>query len=166
MARLKELNVYERFIMSKLCSNQRIVDVLLNTDKFAVTDFVNYPVPNSDVKFRNIFPYAYVPDIAQDASVFVCYTVYASYVYNKTFKEISVAFHVFAEQSLIVLDETTRINAITEEIDEMFNQKLDIGLGRLDLYSVDQLYNLPNGYHGKTIRYVNSEWNAPKRWQT
>jgi hypothetical protein len=159
MARLKELNTYERLVMKKLSENQRIVDMILNTTHYNEADFLHYPIPNHDVKFTHIFPYNYVPDTQTDAQVFICYNIFAPRVFNKTYKTIDLTFYVLAEQSLIVLDDTTRLNAIAEEIDEMFNGTMEIGLNRMRLLSVEPPINPVGSYHGKVIRYTNEEWN-------
>ena len=100
-----------------------------------------------------------MPDTAQEAKVFICYNIFVPNVYNKTFKTIDLTFYVFAEQSLIVLADTTRLNAIAEEIDEMLNGTFEIGLRRLRLSRVEPPINPIGSYHGKVIRYTNEEWN-------
>jgi hypothetical protein len=159
MAKLKELNEYERLVMRKLSASQRVVDMILNTTVCNEKDFVHYPIPNHDVKFTHIFPYNYVPDTSQDAQVFLCYNVFVPQVYNKTYKTIEITFYIIVEQSLIVLDDTTRLNAIAEEIDDMFNGSFAVGLGRMALLRVEPPINPAGRYHGKVIRYTNNEWN-------
>jgi hypothetical protein len=155
---LKEINEYERLVMQKLSGNQRIVDMILNDSIFSEQDFVHYPSPNQDVKFTRIFPYGYVPDTQQEAGVFICYSIFVPSVSNKTYKLIDLAFYVFAEQSLIVLEGGTRINAIAEEIDEMFNGSMEVGLNRMRLLRVEPI-SPAERYHGKSIKYTNEEWN-------
>jgi hypothetical protein len=110
------------------------------------------------VKYKNIFPYNFVPETAEETGVYVCYNVSVPRVYNKTFKALTIQFYVFCHQSVIKMKQGIRTDLIAEEIDGIFNGTMAIGLPRMALQSVEPL-NPVEKYHGLEIIYFTEDWN-------
>ena len=64
MALCKELTEYRSKIMKLLCNDQEIVDL--------ITDTPNSAIPNRSLMYKNIFPYAYTPDVTKDTNNYLC----------------------------------------------------------------------------------------------
>lgn len=157
MAFLKEITEYKKWLMTTFSESQNIVNLLLNTGG-NVNNFRNYVIPNNDVKFENIYPYAYVPEETRTASSFICYDIKVPKVQSKTQKKVNLYFYIFSEQSLMKCNQGTRIDLIAENIDMIMNGTMDIGIGRMELVDVDTL-NPIRGYYGRTLTYTTNEWN-------
>ena len=76
MALLHELKEFRSKINQKLCSDQKIVDL--------INDKPNSPIPDRDLMYKRIYPYAYTPEAVKDTGTFICHRIYVPDVMNKT----------------------------------------------------------------------------------
>ena len=152
MALLKELTEYRQKIMKALCSDAEIVKL--------VTDKTNAPVPNRDLMYANIFPYAYTPDTTKETDTFICFRLTVPEVMNKTCKQINITFYIFTHQSLMRTRDGLRPDLIGKEVERLFNGSLDLGLGRAKLEGMDDISPI-TGYHGIAVEYSVLEYNRP-----
>ena len=104
--------------MKLLCSDQEIVDL--------ITDTPNSAIPDRSLMYKNIFPYAYTPDVTKDTNNYICFRIYIPEVQNKTF----------------------------------FNGSMDLGVGRMKLYGMDDI-SPASTFHGIALEYTVSEFNRP-----
>ena len=118
MALCKELTEYRSKIMKLLCSDQEIVDL--------ITDTPNSAIPDRSLMYKNIFPYAYTPDVTKDTNNYICFRIYIPEVQNKT----------------------------------LFNGSMDLGVGRMKLYGMDDI-SPASTFHGIALEYTVSEFNRP-----
>lgn len=152
MALLKEVKEYRKLIMKTLCSDKKIVEL--------ITDNSNSPVPNRNLMYTRIFPYAYTPDVTKEASTYICYRVASPRVMNKTYKQMEISFYIFTHQSLMRTSDGLRPDDIGEAIEELFNGSLELGLGRVKLEGMDDI-NPITDYHGIALQYLVAEYNRP-----
>ena len=68
MAMLRELKEFRNVINKKLCSDQKIVDL--------INDKPDSPVPDRNLLYKQVYPYAYTPDAVKDTGTFVCHRIY------------------------------------------------------------------------------------------
>lgn len=148
----QELTEYRNTIMKTLCCDAEIVKL--------VTDKANAPVPNRDLMYTQIFPYAHTPDTTKEANTFICFRVTVPEVMNKTYKSMNVTFYIFTHQSLIRTQEGLRPDLIGEALERLFNGSLDLGLGRVRLEGMDDI-SPTEGYHGIAVEYSVLEYNRP-----
>lgn len=149
---MRDLTHYRKAIMKALCSNADIVHLILDDDAAEV--------PNRDLMYTHIFPYAYVPDTEKETDTYVCFSVAVPRVQNKTYKQMEIVFYVFTHQSQIRTSNGLRPDLIAEAIDEMTNGALGLGLGRVKLSRLEDISPTTN-YHGLGIQYTVSEFNRP-----
>lgn len=149
---LKELTEYRQKIMKTLCCDQEIVNLLTDTE--------DSPIPNRDLMYSQIFPYAYTPDTTKETKTFICFRVTVPEVSNKTVKEMKIAFYTFTHQDLIRTSNGLRPDLIGESLERLFNGSLGLGLGRVELEGMDDISPAPN-YHGICIEYSVREFNRP-----
>ena len=152
MALLKEVKEYRKLIMKTLCSDKKIVEL--------ITDNSNSPVPNRNLMYTRIFPYAYTPDVTKEASTYIYYRVASPRVMNKTYKQMEISFYIFTHQSLMRTSDGLRPDDIGEAIEELFNGSLELGLGRVKLEGMDDI-NPITDYHGIALQYSVAEYNRP-----
>ena len=125
MALLHELKEFRSKINQKLCSDQKIVDL--------INDKPNSPIPDRDLMYKRIYPYAYTPEAVKDTGTFICHRIYVPDVMNKTFKKMSVVFYIFVHQDNIRTSDGLRYDLIAERIEELFNGTMELGVGILVL---------------------------------
>lgn len=152
MAMLQELKEFRNKINKKLCSDQKIVEL--------ITDNPEVLVPNRDLLYKRIFPYAYTPDVVKDTGTFICHRIYIPEVNNKTFKNISLAFYIYAHQDNIRTSEGLRYDLIAERVEALFNGAMDLGVGRVELQEVDDISPAPK-FHGISLEYSVLDFNRP-----
>ena len=139
MALLKELTEYRKIIMRTLCSDSGIISLL--------TDETSPIVPNRDLMYTQIFPYAYTPDTEKEVKTYICFRLTVPEVFNKTYKQMSITFYIFTHQSLIRTSDGLRPDLLGEALERLFNGSLDLGLGRVKLSGMDDISPTTN-YHG------------------
>ena len=80
MAMLRELKDFRNMINKKICSDQKIVDL--------INDKPNSPVPDRNLLYKQVFPYAYTPDAVKETGTFIChrpknkYSAYSTKICN------------------------------------------------------------------------------------
>ena len=152
MAMLCELKEFRSRINEKLCSDQTIVDL--------INDRPNSSIPDRDLMYKQIFPYAYTPDEVKDTGAFICHRIYVPEVMNKTFKNMTIAFYVFVHQDNIRTSDGLRYDLIAERIEDLFNGTMDFGVGRMKLVEINDISTSPK-FHGISLEYTGSEFNRP-----
>lgn len=152
MALLQELTEYREKIMRLLCSDQEIVDLIL--------DQKGSTVPNRSLMYSHIFPYAYTPDATKETNTYVCFRIYVPEVMNKTFKKMGICFYVFAHQDNIRTDDGLRPDLIAGRIENLLNGSMELGVGRISLEGMDDISPSEN-FHGVALEYSVSEFNRP-----
>lgn len=149
---LKELTEYRQKIMKLLCSDQKIVDLIKDTQ--------NSSIPDRSLMYTRIFPYAYTPDVVKDTNTFICFRIYVPEVMNKTFKKVNIVFYIFSHQDYIRTSDGLRPDLIAERVEELFNGTMDLGVGRMNLTGTDDISPSSN-FHGIALEYSVSEFNRP-----
>ncbi len=152
MAMLCELKEFRSRINEKLCSDQTIVDL--------INDKSNSSIPDRDLMYKQIFPYAYTPDAVKDTGTFICHRIYVPEVMNKTFKNMTIAFYVFVHQDNIRTSKGLRYDLIAERIEDLFNGSFDLGVGRMKLYGFNDISPAPK-FHGVSLEYTVTDLNRP-----
>lgn len=152
MALLKKVSEYRSNIMRMLCSDKDIVRL--------VSDKKSSTIPDKSLIYKNIYPYAYVPNTNTGAETFICFCFNFGNIYDKTYKKGYLTFYVFSNQKILRTSDGLRCDLIAERIEELFNGNYDIGLGRMQLSSVDDISPI-NDYHGVSIQYTFSDFNRP-----
>lgn len=152
MALCKELTEYRSKIMKLLCNDQKIVDL--------ITDTPNSAIPNRSLMYTRIYPYAYTPDVTKDTNTYLCFRIYIPEVQNKTFKTMNIVFYIFSHQDYIRTSEGLRPDLIGERLEALFNGTMDLGVGRMKLYGMDDI-SPASTFHGIALEYTVSEFNRP-----
>ena len=152
MAMLNEITEYRKTIMRLLCSDQQIVDL--------IRDKKDSPVPDRDLMYSHIFPYAYTPEVEKETDTFICFRLYIPEVMNKTFKKMNIVFYIFSHQNYIRTDDGLRPDLIGERIEALFNGTMDLGVGRMKLEGMDDI-SPSSTFHGISLEYSVSEFNRP-----
>lgn len=150
---LNEFFDYKNKLVEVLCRNENIVRM--------VTESKKAPVPNYDLRYKQIFPYEYVPDTVNDAKAFICLDVDIIAVEDKTFYIPALYIWVFAHKSKLRLDEGgIRTDQLCVEIDKELNGSRVFGLGALNLFDVGRFQPITD-YQGRVMTYYAKDFNRP-----
>jgi len=146
---LDELSKYKIEIMKKLCSNNKIQSLIML-----------YKTQNQgrEMMYKNIFPYAFIPDTVTNASTFICFDLEVERVQNRTFKDINILFWIFTHQTLMRTSEGIRTDILADEIDKIINGNRNLGLGTVELKKVLRV-NPAKDYHGRSLLYRSVDFN-------
>lgn len=139
----------------------RLVRDLLTNEK--IVHLINEEVPFEEayeqLAFKQVFPFEYVPETAQDGYTFICSEVDIQSVPTKTFLVPTIYIWIFAHRSRLRLPEGgVRTDALCSEICKVINGSRYYGLGQLNLYSVKR-YAPMTDYNGKVLTFQAKEFN-------
>lgn len=152
---LNDLNHYEQTLMKKICSDKDIVSLL--------TDNENPIVPDKNLMYTKVFPFAYIPDTVQEASSFITFTITVPRVYNSLVKEVIITIDIITHESLMRTKQGKRTTLIATAMDKLFNGSKDLGICKMDLVSVG--IDIPNReYHTRRLIYSIDDWNRVNKY--
>ena len=146
---LEELSKYKIEIMKRLCLSKEIQSLIL---------FSESENQGKEMMYKNIFPYAFIPDTVTDASTFICFDLEIQRVQNRTFKDINMLFWIFTHQSLMRTENGIRTDIIANEVDKILNGNKNFGLGTSELKKVLRI-NPAKDYHGRSLIYKTVDFN-------
>lgn len=149
---LEELSKYKIEIMKRLCLSEKIQSLIL------LSEPQNTEYQGKEMMYKNIFPYAFVPDTVTSARTFICFDLEVQRVENRTFKDIDILFWTFTHQSLMRTGEGVRPDLVANEIDKIINGNRDLGLGTVELKKVLGV-NPAKDYHGRSLIYRSVDFN-------
>ena len=155
MSRLKELGKSKLTVLQKLISSQDLCKAIQYND----TDFLNKPdiLDTSELIRTKIFPFHRVPDLTQSSSTFLTFNFRDYRLVGNKFKSGFIEFHVITHQDFIYTEyDALRYDMILSYIDEMFNERRELGIGDLVFSRMDEFYVNPQ-YVGTLISY--KLWN-------
>lgn len=152
MANLEEFTEYKQTLMQAICTSDKIVELLkLETDAPTVT--------GKDLRYKRIFPYDYVPLVAEVATTFICFTVTAPRVKDDVITELCLTVYVFTHQDMMRTNNGMRTDILVSEIDKILNGSTKYGLGKVSLKSCDIMHPPARGYCGLYSVYTVKDFN-------
>lgn len=148
---LEEFFDYKNELMKTICCNEDIVRL--------VTDSKEAPVPNTNLKYNQVFPFEYIPETTTEAKTFICFDVDIAEVVNKTYYLPVLYIWIFTHKSKMRMDEGgIRTDKLAAEIDKELNGSRYFGLGELGLHSVDRFSPIDD-YQGRVLTYYATDFN-------
>lgn len=147
-------------------------------------NIVNLLLPNYDADTSKcdletildsyIFDTIAVDNTQLEAKVYICMDTYVTKIDSDSVKEIGIVVRVFCHGDLLKLPNKekakyikfgyfgNRIDMLIDAIDRCLNGKRDMGIGRLRLRprSPIEIIQPVNGYYGKSLTYLVSDFNT------
>lgn len=159
MSRLSEITTYKNTILTQLIQNDNIVKALGNVSP----NFLDLPsiTQPRDLLFKNIFPYAFIPDSQdiQNSYITAMFKFRNDTRSGNFYKLGCVGFYVFSHQDIIKTDYPwLRPDFIVGEIDMLFNESRDLGIGKLQFNRMEDV-KLSNVHSGCYIEYSDMSFN-------
>ena len=118
------------------------------------------PADAVDLRYTQIFPFEYVPNIEQDGRTFICFDVDVQKSVNKTYLLPTLYVWVFAHKSQLRLPNGggVRTDKLCSEICKKINGSRFYGLGELEFYSAKR-FSPVTEYNGKVLTFYAREFN-------
>ncbi|MCM3273903.1 hypothetical protein [Paenibacillus elgii] len=158
MARFNELSEYKFTIISRLLENEELSKAIYYND----TDFLGKPNvndPTEKLVYNHIFPYRFIPDVNESKQTFITLSFRKFRLVNNHFKTGLIYVNVFTHRDLFKTDYgCTRIDFLTNKVDELLNQKRGIGIGQLEFVDMDEIV-VNDKYQGNYICYKPVDFN-------
>jgi hypothetical protein len=156
MSRLSEISTYKNTILTKLIENDNIVKAIgnINAD-FLDTSFTGNP---RELLFKNIYPFPFVPDTEDEQKCYI--TMKFKYKPNgNMYKLGKISIYVFAHQDILKTSYPwLRTDFIINEIDKLFNETRELGIGELQFGGMEDM-KFSQVHSGICIDYVNLSFN-------
>lgn len=152
MEQLDEFFDYKNKLIEDILTNAEIVS-LINEDSTVETA--------SELVYKQVFPYQYVPETVQEGHTFVCCDVDIDSVPNQTFLSATLYIWEFTHKSKLRLDEGgVRTDKLASKITGVINGSFEYGLGRLKLLSVKRVAPMTD-FQGKLLIFRAEDFNNP-----
>lgn len=153
MGLLKPIREYKDKVMEAILSDQRVIDL--------INDPENLTTPALGLRYRRVFPYAFIPPTTDDAATFVCFEANISNVKSDTICDVELTIFVSSHTRIMQAEGGTRIDVLADAIDDLLNHSRDFGIGKLTpntRYPTE--YNLPNyDYICRKVKYIAKDYN-------
>lgn len=150
---LDECFDYKNKLMETLCCNEKIVQLITDSD--------SAPVPNYNLAYNQIYPFEFIPDTADKGKTYVCFDVDIVRVMDKIYYKPALYVWIISHKSKMRLDKGgVRTDQLAVEINKELNGSRYFGLGELDLYSVGRFAPISD-YRGRVLTYTATDFNRP-----
>jgi len=157
LAKFEELSKYKNTIMLKLLESQNICKALFYNE----TNFLNKDdiEDTSILVYDNIYPHFFVPNVDDTAKTYLSIHFKRFRPISNVFKQGLIFISIFTHKSLFKTDYgVTRVDFLLNKIDEIMNKQRGFGLGKLELYEMDE-FSVNNSYSGAYLSYKPVDFN-------
>lgn len=165
-ANLNYLGEYKDKAISRLISNQNIVDIILPNPpgEFEVEDQLR---GDEGQGLRGyVFPYEFIPGVNEEAATFICLEDAVARVDTDNVADIILYVFVFTHKSLIKYKRSgvvgTRVDILASDVDKILNGASGLGIGKLKLERVEIYKNKNDDYYGRALTYSISDFNRDR----
>lgn len=136
----REISTYKKKIIKQLITNPTIVSLLDPKGEFEYPD---------DLINTRIFRYGKIPGTSQEVGAYITITINSLSPTSKNdlVKNVEVTMRAVCSEALMNIDGRSedRIDLMSSELDEMFNESYDFGVGYVTLVS-NKEYTLNDSY--------------------
>ncbi|MFD0587817.1 hypothetical protein ACFQZE_07365 [Paenibacillus sp. GCM10027627] len=159
MSKLSEISEYKNTVISRLLESKEIVKAL----NYEHENFLDQPDLDdaSSLVYKNIFPHVFIPEIGTKRATYLTISCrkFKKSTKNPACKVGHLRLEVFTNKELFKTDYgVTRIDYITNKIEELFNSQRGIGVGGLEFFEFDELI-INNQYMGAYLMYRSVDFN-------
>ena len=150
MSRGTDFTSYKETILYKIIESENIVQALSNNK----TNFLDEKIvidPTSLI-YNNIFPYRLSSKTFTEPKSLITMRFANFKPIGNKFRDGNVYFYIICHNSLIRTDYGLRYDFIFKEIDDLFANSRDIGIGKLELFDVSDL-DIDENYMGSVCAF-------------
>jgi hypothetical protein len=151
LANFIELKDYRSKIMRILLNNAQICSILLGR---VITDTDDAEMQET-LRDKQIHRVAFTPSVSVDTKTYICYELrLVSAGFNSNRSKVTLLFYIFSHKNDIVDSNTNylKTDLLDEQIQYLFNENMDFGIGKVKCTS-DDLFALGENYYGRKIEF-------------
>ena len=159
MSRLKELGPYKNTILATIIQNENLMKALVhNVPNFLDLSPVDSP---ADQIYDRLWPFKYVPKVVEEEKTFITLSLTGFKPVKRVFKASKIFFYVFTHNELMKTDYgMTRVDFIQSELDTLFNESNELGIGSLEFAGLDDfIFETNHLFVGSALSYRNMDFN-------
>lgn len=148
---LEQLREYKERIANLLLTSNTIVDALIEGTSLTRDD---------DLFYKVIFPYKKDFDMETETGSYILYEITNNSLRNNEYwKSCNIAFYIVVHNELLKTDfHGVRTDYLASEIDKLFNNNADFGIGKLSFVN-DTAGSLDQRYYYRTNIYKTTDVN-------
>jgi hypothetical protein len=147
---LTELSDDKELLLKTLLSDRQFVDLVSGETELAL--------PAKDLRYKQVFPVAWVDSTVSEAKTFVCFDVDVFKTTSIAVKDCAIYIWVFTHKNLIFTQEGILVDRIASRVDELINGSTELGFGKVKLETVTRWS--PNAdFYGRVLKYTVQDWN-------
>lgn len=141
----------------------KVIQRILSSDKVVslITGADDVKLPATSLLYKNVFPYAFLPDTVDEATNYVCVEGNIVNVRSDTAVDIELTIMVLSHVRIMRTDYGTKVDVLSDAIDELINHSRDFGIGKLvpaDRYPTK--WSIPNyDYVARQMTYYITGFN-------
>lgn len=155
MARTSPIVAYKKKLVSSIVSSPTLVQ-LLNSEYVKNGECLD----SDELVYKQIFPYNYIPETQTETKSYVTMKVNGLGVKNKIYNKAEVYIRVISHQDCMLTNYGgTRIDLMSEAVEELFNGKDDFGFGEMELKSNIE-GDINTTHRCRELRFMVEDFNA------
>ncbi len=137
MSRGTDFTSYKDVLLSKIVQCEDLVQAIANDKPDFLTDKII--IEPTSLIYTNIFPYRKSPKTIVEAQSLITMRFANFKPIGTEFKEGNIYFYIICHNSLLQTNYGLRYDFIFNELDQLFTQSREIGIGKLELQVVEDL---------------------------
>ena len=146
----------------RMVKDKLMQKILLSEQVVKLIDDKQYnTVPAIGLKYKKVFPYAYIPQTVDDAGSFICFQANISQVKTDTVCDIQLSVYVLCQCSVIETPQGCRHDLLADAVDDLINHSREFGIGKVTPYYRDPVTTtIPNyDYVCRKLMYTITDFN-------
>ena len=145
MSKKTDFTAYKESILSKIIESDNIVQALANNKPNFLDERID--IDPTSLIYTYIFPYRKsIKTLTEPQSLITMRFANFKPIGNK-FRNGDIYFYIICHSSLVATDYGLRYDFIFDNLDKLFTNSRDIGIGKLELYDVSDL-DIDENYMG------------------
>lgn len=153
---LREFYIYKNKLMEDLCTDSDIVSLL--------TGDADHILPATDLIYKQMFPYEYIPDTEDKAHSFICFDVDIAKVDATLYTPVLYIWVFCHRSSLRIPGGGVRPDELAAAVNKKINGSWKYGLGTLDLDSATR-FSPAQDFLGRVLTYETRDWYKGKSYK-
>lgn len=145
-------------IMNRICDNDKISKLVYYNDENALR-MPSLPNARRELINERVFPYRFVPESIDTQGTYITVGTYFApmqdgFSYAENFNSLTFYLYVFTHTQLMKTKSGTRQDLLLSELDLIFDKTELVGMGRIRMRGVQELWLHNNKFGGYILSYT------------
>lgn len=161
MSKTSSITSYKRKLISSIVNSPELITII-NPDYIdASGNCINVTDEEVGLLFKQIFPFYYVPNAQTEKLSYLAMKVNGLGTFNKIYTKAEIYIWVISHQDILRIDNSidTRIDLMSEIIEDLFNGRDDFGFGEMKLTSNTET-RINDSYRCRKLIFIVEDFHA------